>query len=165
MVSTTQIFAYLVVIPSDAATWVGWLALCASVLIGLAIAFLLTKLLSVGVFILGFWLGAAVGTLLYNIALKDISDEGSSIILWVTLVILGILGGIVCVRAMEPAIMVSTAFIGAYSFVRGISLFAGNYPNEYDIITGVDTGSYEMPWQFWVYLSAIIVLSILGSIF
>lgn len=165
MIAQSQIFAYLVIIPSEAAVWVGWVVLVVAIALGVGAGFLVAKLISVGVFILGFWLGAAIGTLLYNLALHKISDEGSSIILWATIAILGIIAGVIAIRVMEPAIMISTAFVGAYAFVRGISLFAGHYPGEYEVVTGLSSGSYEMPWQFYVYFAAIMVLAAIGSVF
>ena len=48
--------------------------------------------------------------------------------------------------------------MGAYLFWRGISLYAGGFPNEFDLIEQVQAGAkpHVNPW-FYAYLVAIII--------
>ena len=57
-----------------------------------------------------------------------------------------------------------TAFMGAYLFWRGVSLYAGGYPNEFSLISEVQAGEKTTvtPW-FYVYLVAILLSSCAGG--
>jgi len=33
-------------------------------------------------------------------------------------------------KFFDHALIISTSFIGAYALIRGVSVFAGHYPNE-----------------------------------
>jgi hypothetical protein len=105
-----------------------------AVLLGIVAGFLIMKFYKVGVFILGAWLGAVVGMLLFNMFLYKITDKHSDIVLWVTIIILAIIAGIVAVKLFEPAVILTTAVCGAYAIVRGIGVFAGGYPNEFHVV-------------------------------
>jgi hypothetical protein len=56
--------------------------------------------------------------------------------------------------------------IGAYSFVRGVSLFAGHFPNEAVMIGQLANGiPQDIPYQFYIYMSAIVLGTVLGAVF
>lgn len=59
----------------------------------------------------------------------------------------------------------STSLIGSYAFIRGISLYAGGYPNEFTIAELIKQGLYSSisPW-FYAYLVALILV-FAGSMF
>jgi len=64
----------------------------------------------------------------------------------------------------DAIIIFATSFIGAYTFIRGISLFAGGYPNEFTVIDlknqGEDGQLKELiTWRVWIYLVAIIIVT------
>lgn len=63
-----------------------------------------------------------------------------------------------------PAIILSTALTGSYLFFRGISLYAGGFPNEFAIIEAVKSGAVDFNMWFYLYLVLIIGGTILGSI-
>ena len=58
-----------------------------------------------------------------------------------------------------------TSFVGAYGFWRGISLFAGGFPNEFTIADEIKAGAYDVftPW-FYAYMVAIVLTSIGGAV-
>lgn len=65
-------------------------------------------------------------------------------------------------------IMFVTAFVGSYFVIRGISLYAGGFPNEIDLTEDVANG--EIDWKsfgkaFYGYLAGIVILSGLSFYF
>lgn len=59
-----------------------------------------------------------------------------------------------------------TSFIGAYLFVRGISLFAGKFPNEFSVADLIKNGEFDQlgkvfGWQVYVYLASIILMALI----
>ena len=59
---------------------------------------------------------------------------------WLIVVGLALLFAIVSWFIEEYVIMFVTAFIGSYSFVRGISFYAGGFPNEMELHKKFNSG-------------------------
>jgi uncharacterized membrane protein HdeD (DUF308 family) len=57
-----------------------------------------------------------------------------------------------------------TAFMGAYAFVRGISMFAGNFPNEITTFTSIIAGTFTLSSYFYIYMGSFVVLFLIGVI-
>lgn len=62
-------------------------------------------------------------------------------------------------------IVYATAFLGAYAFVRGISILVGKYPNEVTLYGQIATGTFSgLESEFYFYLAGIIVLGGIGCL-
>ena len=61
-------------------------------------------------------------------------------------------------------IILTTSFMGAYLFWRGISMYLGGFPNEFNLIDQVAAGATDSvnPW-FYAYLIAIILSTAGGA--
>merc|ERR1712130_772769 len=60
--------------------------------------------------------------------------------------------------------IVLTATVGAYCMMRGVSCFAGGFPNEFITARELSNGVVNaVPWQFYLYLAGIVVVSALGT--
>ena len=71
-VALVWLICYSTFLSDESKGWVFWLVLGISLLIGIAIGFLLFKLTKVGAFILAGWGGYSLGLLLYNAFLYKI---------------------------------------------------------------------------------------------
>ena len=63
----------------------------------------------------------------------------------------------------------ATAFCGAYAFIRGVSLYAGHFPNESYVIDLIRNEEYEtlktvLTPEVYLYLAGWIVLFVAGVI-
>ena len=66
-------------------------------------------------------------------------------------------------------VIFATSLIGSYCIVRGISLFAGKFPDEITVIDLRSRGETEqlkalLTWQVYVYLAAIGLCTIISMI-
>jgi len=64
--------------------------------------------------------------------------------------------------------MIATAFFGSYACIRGISLYAGGFPNERSIHKIIAEGHItkdDFSKTFYIYIGAIILLFIISLIF
>jgi len=47
----------------------------------------------------------------------------------------------------QQALIFGTAFMGSYSFIRGVSVFAGGFPNEMTLFSELVAGQEaQVPW-------------------
>ena len=94
---------------------------------GLFMSYILQKMLHIGAAILGaiggFFLGVAAYNLLFFFTESEIVLSGLSVLGSITMAFLSF-------RYYDDIVIFSTAFVGTYSFTRGISFFIGNFPNE-----------------------------------
>ena len=89
-------------------------------------------MLHIGAAIIGAIGGFFIGVALYNL----LFFYAKSTFLLTTLSVLGsIVMAFLSLRYYDNIVIFGTALVGSYSFVRGCSLFIGNFPNEYYFIT------------------------------
>ena len=75
---------------------------------------------------------------------------------------LAIVAGFVAWRFDKVIIVYLTAGIGAYALVRGISVFAGNFPNEITTYQQISNDTFEITNYFYIYLASVVVTFIAG---
>jgi len=65
----------------------------------------------------------------------------------------------------EHAVILSSAVVGSYAVIRGVSCYAGHYYNEFTIIELLKSGAIDQidPY-YWAYVGTFVVLIIAGSI-
>ena len=125
---------YTVFLSENTEDWVGWTVLACSVIIGLIIGFIMYRLQRIGAAILAGWGGFMLGLLLNETVLYKAESE---ILFWCVGIACGIVCALLTFVIYNHIIIISTAFMGAYFFWRGISLYAGGYPNEFELIKQV----------------------------
>ena len=98
----------------------GWVVVGCALLVGVILAFLITKLSKIAVCLSGVLMGLILGLILYNLAFGLI---GKPWVLYLVLALLVIGCGAASFFMYEHMIIVSTAFFGAYILVRGASIY------------------------------------------
>jgi len=89
---------------------------------------LVQKFISVAIWILGGIAGWMAGTLIYELVIMAYVQN--PYIMFGTCGIFALIGVIASYKYRDDLVITSTALLGAYGFFRGISLFAGGFPNE-----------------------------------
>jgi hypothetical protein len=134
-----------------------------AICLGVLLAWLLYKTWKVGALVLGGVAGVFAGITFYNLVL--FATESFWLLLTLA-VVCGALGVFLAHKFFDLVVILATSLVGAYSFIRGISMFAGGFPNELVLFQQLANNVVpKLGWEFYVYLVAIIILFILGSIF
>lgn len=108
-----------------------------AIIVGLFLAFIMTKMLEIGAAIIGALIGQAVALAIYNMIL----GATSSMPLLIFLSLFFIIGmAFLSFKYYDVIVIFLTAAIGSYAFIRGISLFAGHFPSEYYIVKEITNG-------------------------
>ena len=92
----------------------------------------------------------------------------TSIAYWLWNSIISLIGACLSWCFYYYTVIISTSFVGAYLFVRGISLYTGGYPNEIDYIKQLsDEDPVLTPDSNWwyVFFTFILILTFLFSWF
>lgn len=128
-----SVLGFLVALEKGGNSTGGEIALCVVSFIvaagaGALAGFLIHTIRRIGLMLLGATAGFFIGFLLYTFVFAQWLQH---VALLATLCFLGAtILGYLTYKYDKLLIVYLTAFLGAYSFIRGISMFAGKYPNE-----------------------------------
>lgn len=132
-----------------------------SVLVGGLFAWVATKFQKVTIATVAGWFGYVFGILISFTALQNATDLAQ----WSVIVPSILTMSITAFCLDKEAVILSTALVGSYFVIRGISVYAGGFPNEYMFIRQMRQASlYD--WQsasLYLYLSSIVVLTALTT--
>ena len=137
-----------------------WGTLGVAVLLGLCLGCALKNFIRTGMSIIGGVGGGALGVILTQVFM--IHNET---IHTVTVFGCALAGCILGYWISKGIIVIASAFIGSYMTVRGISLFAGGYPNEFTLAQMIKIGHItwdNFPKIFFAYLGGMLVLTLIG---
>lgn len=139
-----------------------WYFLGGSALVGILIGLLLAKFVKVGAAILAGWGGFAGGLILYETILFR---AGQDWLFWVSCAICAGVAAVLTFFFFDHIVIISTVLIGSYALIRGVSMYAGHYYNEFTMAKMVKDGLLEDidPW-YWAYVLAFVVFCIAGGI-
>jgi hypothetical protein len=116
------------------------LGLC--MLLGVGIAFLAFNFEAFNAVILGVVVGYLFGSLLYNLLVKAVQINPQALY-WSTLIscilFVSIAGGFM----KAYMVVLATSLVGSYALVRGISVYAGGYPDETYVMLLINKGEYS----------------------
>ena len=143
-------------------SWVGWTVLVCSILIGLVAGFFMMKLERIGAALLAGWGGLMIGFMLNEMALYKVESVA---LFWVVNVACAVAGAVLSFFLFEHVLINATAFGGSYMLIRGISLYAGGFPNEFTVVNELkagDTSAFNN-W-FYLYMVCIFILFVVADI-
>ena len=125
------IVLYSFMLGSTIKTWLTWMIVSLSLLVGLIVGILLARTRKLYAVVVAACAGFMTGVLL-NVAVLYLAK--SKILFWSVNVGLTVLCALLALVWFNTAILLSTSLVGSYLTARGISLFAGGFPNEYTLI-------------------------------
>ena len=130
-------------------------------LLGISFGISLLTVPRLGYFNIGLWVAMTISLLLQN---SVYFLTGSLLAFYITFGVLGLIVGIISLLKFKMYIMVSSAIVSSFWIIRNLGFFLPNYPNEF-FSGGNFLINKSTPWQFYLYLVSIIILSILGIVF
>ena len=157
------------VLPSGCANWIIWVMLAVGVILGVVAGVFAFKYHEgCMAFLTGGIGGFFLGQFLFNLFGNRIPVNG---------IVMNIVFIVVCIGALIAVafffkkfiVIFATSLIGSYCIVRGISLFAGKFPDEMTVIdlqTRGETDQLEslLTWQVYVYLASIAVATVISMV-
>jgi uncharacterized membrane protein HdeD (DUF308 family) len=129
----STLFIFSVFFNRSTANWVGWVVFAVCLLLGGIVGLILAKLSRLGVGVLAGWGGFCLGLITYN-AFMYKADNGKKIVFWIWCLSIAIVAGVLSIFLFNHALIIATSLVGSYAFVRGISMYAGGFPNEMELV-------------------------------
>jgi hypothetical protein len=123
------ILFYTTFLNNKTESWVGWVVVAGSVLLGLIVGYIFMKISKLGAFVLAGWGGFCLGLLIWNSFLYLAST--SNVLFWLFTVGVGVVTGILALVFFDHIIILTSAIAGSYVFVAGIGLVAGRWTNPF----------------------------------
>lgn len=138
--------------------WVGWVVLVCSILIGLVAGYFMMKLERVGVALVGGWGGFLLGVMINEMALYKVE---STALFWCISIGCGVAAFALSFVISDHVLILMTSFGGSYMLIRGISLYAGGFPNEFTLVEQLQAGDTSA-MNNWFYLYMVFILIVAG---
>ena len=161
-VTVFTLFFFQFILPPGCARWIVWVILVIGLILGCTAGYFVFKHhLKVMSFLVGGIAGFLLGEFLY--ALFGNKIGGHPTLIHILFIVVSIIALVILAFIIKGYIIIfATSFIGAYAFIRGISLFAGHFPSEFTIIDLKSRGEDEQikdlfTWRVYIYLVSIII--------
>jgi|688.fasta_scaffold697138_1 hypothetical protein len=137
-----------------------WYWLGGGVILGVIVGILLMKFQKVGAAMAAGW-GGAVGGMILNEAV--LYRFGYSWMFWVSTTVCAAVAGFLATKAYDKVLIVATSVLGSYALIRGVSMYAGHYYNEFTMAKMMQAGLLaDIDPFYWCYVGAFVIFSILG---
>ena len=129
----SSLFLFTVFLDRTSSTAAGWIiiGICGflSIFVGLALA----HFSKIGAAVAAGWGGVTLGLILYNSFIYKLDGKGQ-VGFWIFIVLMGGIFAVLAFYVFWHVIILATSFAGAYAVMRGISIYAGGFPGELEII-------------------------------
>ena len=131
--------------------------------LGFVAGYFIKKTHKISLGILGGIGGFFLAFLLYGLVFAKFITQ-STWMLWVCLAVGVGLGAFLVYKLQKELLIGLTAVIGGYTIIRGISMIAGGFINEFDMMAQMKSGTFELPNTFYAYLAGFIVMAVAGTL-
>ena len=129
----STLFVFSVFLNRDTSNTMGWVMFSVCLVVSMIGGLLLAKFFRIGVAVAAGWGGVALALILYNTFVYKI-DNSNKVVFWIFIVLMALICAALSFKFCWPAVILATSIAGAYSIIRGISVMAGGYPSELEII-------------------------------
>jgi len=141
--------------------WIQWVIIVLVFIGANIVGFILVKFRKWGIAALAGWGGVMIGFMITTTFV--IKNQGAY---WSIVIGCGLASGVTAFVIEKHTIMFLTSFSGSYFLIRGISLYAGGFPNEIELHKEIEQGA--VTWEtfdksFYGYLFGIIALTIIAT--
>lgn len=145
----------------ETSTKTSWFVICITIVVGMAVGFVISKFEKFGAIILGALGGYTCGVLLND---SVVYLTGSIAVLWLMNILCAIVAAVAAWKFFDKGIIFATSLIGSFFIMKGIGMYAGGFPNEFILMAMIRAGIMNyIPTIFYAYLAGIIVLTVIAS--
>lgn len=114
------IIMFSVIYPDNSPTWSVYLTLAVTMGMGSGIGYMSYRWARVGVLLVGSWVGAIFGVLIYSLFFDLFIDDDRTLAVWLTVSISAFLVAIGSMFFFDIAVILGSSISGAYLFIRVI---------------------------------------------
>ncbi len=167
VVAFLVIFYSQFILPAGCAEWKIWIVLTFAIILGVVAGYFVFKYHDkVFALLVGGFAGFFLGEFCYDLFGSEI-DANQTLIHILFIFVSIIVSVAVAYFARDFIIIIATSFIGAYAFIRAISIFAGGFPSEFTVMDLKDNDEDDqlddlITWKVYVYLVFIVIICGLG---
>lgn len=129
----STLFVFTLFMNRDSSNVTGWVVFSVCLVISMIGGLLLAKFFRFGIALAAGWGGVVLALILYNSFVYKI-DSSHKVVFWIFVVLMAVVFAALSFKFIWPAVIFATSIAGAYSFIRGISVMAGGYPSELEIM-------------------------------
>ena len=122
---------YTLFFKDDDEDYIGWIVLVCAGVIGIIVGILMTKFQRLGAALLAGWGGFTLGLLVNETVLYKTESLWW---FWGVGLAFALVAALLTFVIYNHVIILTTSFMGAYLFWRGVSMYAGGFPNEFNFI-------------------------------
>ena len=134
------LFLFAIWTGQDSASYKGYLIFILALCAGVGVGFIVITFAWVGLVISGSILGFFVSMILYILLFFRIVSYPPNLLFY-NLLLVGMVGGAIAGYEFQDIILIlSCGISGAYLTIRGLSVFFGGFPNEFELATKFKTG-------------------------
>jgi hypothetical protein len=127
------LFLFTIFLSRDSPTSTGWIIAGVTAFVGIFVGLALAYMFRLGAAVAAAWGGVSLALILYNSFVYKL-DNPNHVVFWIFVVSMGLIFGVLTLWFFWPAIILATSFAGSYMIMRGISMYAGGFPSEMEII-------------------------------
>lgn len=136
-----------------------------SFLVGLLIGYIFYSFTKIAICGAGGFLGFLLSNLTIDLIEGFADVTIAKWLYWLIVIIFIVLFTLFGKYMHDHCLILTSSVTGAYLTVRGVGTVAGEYPEDGSLIKKIqDDGVGDFPWQWWVYISALIILFIVGMV-
>jgi hypothetical protein len=107
-----------------------WIVLGISFLVGVGVGYFAINMITFAKLCMGGYLGYTFSSIVYSFILRYIHTSKPELIYWITVLVCIVIGCILITYLVKQVMIIATSLIGSYAVIKGISLYAGRFPNE-----------------------------------
>lgn len=162
-------FLWIDIFPSTSPVWAVAITFIVGLCMGAGLGFGAAYWPRLGIFTISCTIGAFIGACIYIGVLAGDTDDSvnGSLVFWMSTLVSGVFLAAICVIFYDFAVIIGSAFIGAFLFVRGVAMLIGGYPGEIEVIMNIKNSTFSsesMPISFFLYISLILLLFLVSLI-
>lgn len=159
-----SLFLFTVFLSRSSPASTGWIIIGVCGFVGIFVGLALAYFSRIGAAVAAGWGGVTLGLILYNSFIYKL-DNDKKVFFWIFMVLMGGICAGLTFLVFWHVIILATSFAGAYAVMRGISLYAGGFPGELEIIELIKSGAItSMPGAFYGYMAGFLVMSVLFAV-
>lgn len=157
------LFLFAVWTGQDSGSFKGYIILVIALVAGGLTGYVASSFAWVGLVVSGAILGFFISMILYTLILFRIVSYPPNLLFYNILVVGMALGAISGYEYQQVILVLSCGISGAYMTIRGLSVFFGGFPNEFELATKLKTGQdTSTGWAFYFYMILMAAMAVGG---